>query len=413
MKLSKYYLLVGIVLISIASIYSEEITGNNLEVRLIIIGQGDEIYSLWQHTGIAIKNKESGEDIFFDFGNFSFEEDKFFENFAFGRMLYMAYANYTEKYLAYVYKEKRDIIEYELNLSPTRKLKMYNDLTKITLPENRNYLYHHYRDNCSTRIRDYIDDAVNGQLKLETNISRGSSYRKSFLLYTSNKKIVGSILSILQGPEIDHDITMWQEMFLPDILEEGIESFKYKDENGEMVPLVKSKKILYNADQRKPLPDVYSPPYLSVLFISITLSGIILYLNIRSRKNKIRLFSLANIFFGFFFGLLGLVLVFLATLTDHTYSYDNLNIFMINPIALLIVPASILYWIKGNKWRGKIDLLWHLQLVLTILMILIKIFTPIKQDNLLEIILILPILFAFTPLFPNLLERSKITRAIS
>ncbi|MDA3940807.1 MAG: DUF4105 domain-containing protein [Spirochaetia bacterium] len=412
MKPFRFYLLIVLILISITSIYPEEILEDNLEVRLIIIGQGDEIYSLWQHTGIAIKNKINGKDIFFDFGNFRFEDDKFFENFAYGRMLYIAYADYTEAYLETVYKEKRDITEYELNLSPTSKLKMYKDLTTIILPENRDYLYHHYKDNCSTRIRDYIDDAVYGQLKLKTNISRGSSYRKSFLLYTSNNKIAGTFLSILQGPNIDQNITIWQEMFLPDILEEGIEKFKYKNENGEMVSLVKTKNILYKADQREQLPDSYRPPYPAMLISTLILSILILYLNIRSRQNKIRLFALINIIFGFFLGLLGLILVFLATLTNHTYSYNNLNIFMINPIALLLIPASILYWIKGSKWRGKIDLLWYLQLGLTLIMILLKVFTQVKQDNLLEIILFLPIILSFTPLFPDLLERVKIYAAV-
>ena len=407
MELKKICLLLLIFIISIVSIHSDETPGDNLEVRLLIIGQGDEIYSLWQHTGIAIKNKENGKDIFFDFGNFSFEEDKFFKNFAYGRMLYMAYAAYTKTYLESVYNEKRSITEYELNLSPERKLNMYNDLLIISRPENRNYLYHHYKDNCSTRIRDYIDDSVYGQLKMKTNISRGSSYRKSFLLYTANAQIAGIILSILQGPEIDHDITIWQEMFLPDVLGKVVENFKYKNKNGEMVSLVKSKKILSIDNRRKQLPDRYKPPYLTVIFISIILSALILFLNFRSRSNKIRLFAFVNILFGLSLGLLGSVLVFLATLTNHTYSYNNLNIFMINPIALLLIPASILYWKKGNKWRSKIDILWYLQLVLTIIMILIKIFTDIKQDNFLEIILILPILIAFTPLFPNLVERSR------
>jgi hypothetical protein len=49
---------------------------------------------------------------------------------------------------------------------------------------------------------------------------------------------------------------------------------------------------------------------------------------------------------------------------------------------------------------------------LTLIMILLKVFTQVKQDNLLEIILFLPIILSFTPLFPDLLERVKIYAAV-
>ena len=70
-----------------------------------------------------------------------------------------------------------------------------------------------------------------------------------------------------------------------------ITDFKYENKNGEMVSLVKSEKTLFNDDRRKQLPDSYQSPWLSVIIISIILSTVILYLNIRSRKNKIRLFA--------------------------------------------------------------------------------------------------------------------------
>ncbi|MCK5197649.1 MAG: DUF4105 domain-containing protein, partial [Spirochaetales bacterium] len=164
MKYLKVPLIVLFLFILVFKAETADINGDNLEVRLLIIGQGDPVYSLFGHTGIAIKNKENGRDVFYDFGNFSFEEDKFFENFAFGHMLYIAYAVYTKSYIASVLPEKRNITEYVLNLSAENKLEMSNNLSNMILPENRTYLYHHYKDNCSTRIRDYIDDAVVGQL---------------------------------------------------------------------------------------------------------------------------------------------------------------------------------------------------------------------------------------------------------
>lgn len=408
MKYLKVPLIVLLFFILVFNAGALDINGDNLEVRLLIIGQGDPVYSLFGHTGIAIKNKEDGRDIFYDFGNFSFEEDKFFENFAFGHMLYMAYAAYTKSYIASVLQEKRNITEYVLNLSAENKLEMYNDLSTMILPENRNYLYHHYKDNCSTRIRDYIDNAVDGQLKIKTEVYEGSTFRKSYLRFTAHKTGVGPALSVLQGPEIDKDITIWQEMYLPDTLENAIKDFKYKNSKGKIVPLVDSINIIYKAEDRVKISESYTPSYGKAIIISILLSSFIVVLNYQSRKKYKIPFIVLNILSGLILGLLGLVLLFLAAFTGHTYSYNNLNLFIINPIALFIIPAAVLYMRKGGRWRTMLDMLWYIQMVLAVIMILLKALTPVKQANLLEIIVVLPILFAFTPIIPKLIDNKRL-----
>ncbi len=404
MKKKITILIILILLVSI-SINANEIIGEDLEVRLLIMGQGDPVYSSWGHIGLAIKNKKNNMDIFFDFGNFVPAKDEFVKNFAYGRMLYEANASQTERYISHQRYLNKNVTEYTLNLDPAGKLKLYNDLINIVLPENRYYLYHNYNDNCSTRIRDYIDNAVDGQLKEMTDIKNGSTFRKSFLKFFSYKKFAGSMLSILQGPNIDKEITTWQEMFLPESMGNAIQDFKYQNSNGDLIPLVSSKNILYKAVGKKELPESFSPPYLIVILITILLSVLILFLNFQSRKGNRIPFSIANIIFGLLLASLGSALFFLAVFTDHNYSFYNLNLFMINPLAIFTIPAAILFWIKGDKWRGKLDIIWSIQFFSTIVMILLKVCTPVKQSNLLEIILILPILLAFTPIVPKIIKK--------
>ena len=404
MMYNKLFLILIFLFFTFASlIVAIDITGDNLEVRLLIIGPGDPVYSLFGHTGIAIKNINTNRDVFYDFGNFSFEDDKFIENFAFGHMLYIAYAAYTKRYIDSVRPEKRTITEYVLNISNEKKLKMYTDLNIIILPENRTYQYHHYNDNCSTKIRDYIDDAVDGQLRINTEVYKGSTFRKSYLRFTADKAGVGPALSVLQGPEIDKDITLWQEMFLPETLGNAIKDFNYTNSNGEFIPLVKSKNVIYTDKVRGEIPDSYTPPYGRALIFSILLFLFTAFLNYKSIKDFQKPFIFLNIFLGLILGLLGSVLFFLAAFTGHTYSYYNLNLFIISPISLLAIPLAILTLKKGNKWRTRLDSLWYIQLGLAAIMILIKVFTPVKQANLLEIIIVLPVLFALTPLTPKLI----------
>ncbi len=410
MKLPRVCIFFLFLLFLSPSLFSQELTGEELEVRLFVIGQGDPLYSLWGHTGLAIKNTNNGKDVFYDFGNFYFEDDDFFSNFAVGRLLYIAWAAYTDPYIRSVKEQQRDLTEYVLNLSPMSKLEMYQALNNKVKPENRTYLYHHYNDNCSTRIRDYIDNALSGQFLDKTEIQKGKTFRESFLLFTSNSKLAGSILSLLQGPLIDKPISLWQEMFLPDVLGDVVSDFTYIDDEGKEVPLVSELNVLNKVNKRKPLPTEYQAPYGVAIIVSIVLTTLILLMNIRSLRGERKIYALTSITVGFLLGILGSVLLFLAVFTDHTYSYNNLNLFMINPLAFFAIPAAIMYWKKGGKWRGKLNLLWMIQIISTLLMILLKILTPIKQSNHIEIIIILPMLMAFSPILPVLLRKIGLLR---
>lgn len=396
-----------------AFVHSQDLSGEELDVRLFVIGQGDAVYSYWGHTGLAIRDNINERDVFFDFGNFYFGDDNFFTNFAIGRLLYIAYANYTESYTRSVLTSERNMTEYVLNLSPDAKTEMYNALIEKSRPENRTYLYHNYFDNCSTRIRDYIDRAVGGELKRQTEMRGSSTYRESFLRFTSHNKLVGSALSILQGQPIDEKISLWEEMFLPAVMGDVVSELTYRDARGREIPLVNEINILNKVDYRKPVPSDYERPFLSTLLISLFLSGFVFFLNLRSLRGKRALFAALNIITGLVVGILGCALLFLAAFTDHSYSYNNLNLFMLNPLALFIIPAAILYGRKGGNWRKRLDILWMIQLGSTVLMIAIKAFTPLKQDNLIEIMIFLPLLTAFGPLIPHGLRKLNLLRKLS
>ena len=51
-------------------------------------------------------------------------------------------------------REDRDVRFQELNLTTAQRTEMARLLATNVLPENRDYLYHHYNDNCVTRLRD-------------------------------------------------------------------------------------------------------------------------------------------------------------------------------------------------------------------------------------------------------------------
>ncbi|MCK4540693.1 MAG: DUF4105 domain-containing protein, partial [Spirochaetales bacterium] len=217
---------------------AEQFSGDDLDITLIIIGQGDPIYSYWGHTGLIVENHKTGRNLFYDFGNFSFEERDFIRNFVMGRLIYIAAAKASKSYLRYVITENRTITAYTLDISPEKKIEVAAALNQIVMPENRNYLYHHYEDNCSTRIRDYLDMAVDGQLEAASNFSADTTYRHSFLRFTSQNTAASWFLSFLQGADIDKPVTVWQAMYLPAVMEDFVSGFTYLNDEGEDIPFV-------------------------------------------------------------------------------------------------------------------------------------------------------------------------------
>ena len=91
-------------------------------------------------------------------------------------------------------------------------------------PENREYLYDYYDNNCSTRVRDVLDDAFGGALKnatvplpakqsLRTHTRRMS--QADWWLYLG--------LETVLGWPVDRPVSRWDEMFLPQVLSEVLD----------------------------------------------------------------------------------------------------------------------------------------------------------------------------------------------
>src|SRR5690606_19407924 len=119
-------------------------------------------------------------------------------------------------------------------------------------PENKYYEYDYYRDNCSTRIRDALDANLGGALHKRFQSPGQMTLREHTLRATADSFWVYAGLDIAMGSYIDQPETRWGEMFLPEKLMQGVQSVVFSGPHGT-VPLVKEKRILYEAKARPPI----------------------------------------------------------------------------------------------------------------------------------------------------------------
>jgi hypothetical protein len=379
--------------------------GENLTLKIAVMGPGDELYFWWGHVALIIEDSDTGTSRFFDYGLFSFDNDNFFYNFAFGRLLYCCGVSSTNRNIAIYEGTNRDIVFYTLNISPENRIMVRNFAEINVLPENRDYYYHHFKDNCSTRIRDIIDLAVDGQFKEQYGSAPGRyTLRQHVRRHTWYNPPIDWALNFLMGQVIDVPITIWEEMFLPSEVGKRIEEFWYTGADGERQQLVTGKETIYKSHGRPGVLDVPRKQWPRELALSLALSVIFGFFFLLQKKycraGKI-LSGISMSLSGLVFGIAGLLLYFMNLFTNHDYTFQNYNMLFGTPLLLAAIPLGVCYaFTKKPEKQILYDLLLRLIWLITALGIfismLIKVFPFVYQQNLTDQMLMLPLALLFT-----------------
>jgi hypothetical protein len=360
------------------------------------MGPGDEIYLWWGHIGIIIEDALSGENNFYDWGVFSFENENFFLNFALGRLLYACTVSPAEYNIERNIRTNRDITTYTLDLSSEKKLELLRYAENNVLPENADYWYHHFNDNCATRVRDIIDTATSGAFKARYGEAPGRlTLREQVRRHTWFSPFWDWAVSFWMGRGIDRPITMWQEMFLPSEIGRNLEGFTYADENGATRALVSKVEIVNRAENR-PVPLDRPGRSYRELAAGI-IAALVLAFAASRREKKIwqRVWGIGQSVLGLFFGITGFLLFFLEFFTNHDYTWHNANILCINPLLFIAVPYGLIAGFTKNAERQKraeliLGILWTIVFAGGVIALLLNFIPSLYQENFTNLILALP-----------------------
>ena len=329
---------------------------DSCSVSLLTVGPGGPLYSWFGHSALLVTTP-AGSNITFDYGSFSFNADSFFLNFAMGRLWFVCSASYAEAQLDKMKEEGRSVTRIELPLDAVQKKAVIEFLNSNAKTENSTYLYHHYRDNCATRLRDIIDRSANGAFKEWAQKQNGLSYRKQASRALSRNPFVQWALDFLQSGQIDKDATLWEEMFLPDVLEKAVKEYFS----------LESTEIAASSGRYSKSP---SEPQSNILFsilAGVLLGGVSASLILFGREN------INFIYIGIvetIFAVMGLLLLFMMLFTNHDVTWYNENIIFVNP--LLLIPAVSAF----RKSSGTLKLCHRILLAVIAVLVLLKILIP-------------------------------------
>lgn len=321
---------------------------DEIKISLLTPTSGDELYTTFGHSAIRVVDRLNGTEEIFDFGVFDFSTPNFYWKFFKGKLNYKLTKRGFNSFLRSYKSDGRGVKEERINLPVEDKRKIHELLLTNYLPENRNYQYDFFYDNCSTRIRDLIyKTGREFSIKHDTNVvtndsvsnAEQTSFRQHLKKYMTEKKWVSLGIDLLLGMEADKMMTFQQEMFLPDYLSANLGKLWYGNK-GVITKLMDAPvEIIAPKDRQNKLGAIFTP--FVVFGLVFLLFALLVFKQFRMIKPIRGLLYIV-------LGILGSFLFFMWVGTEHTATNWNLNLLWMNPLYLL-VP---LIW--SSKWKKRL-----------------------------------------------------------
>jgi len=349
----------------------------DLSVFLVTFGPGSDVPSWFGHGALGVEDKRLHRSWLYNYGMFSFDETML-ARFVMGRLWFWVAETSVPGTFRLYKNEGRSVRVQTLALEPEKAAALAKALAVNTLPENRHYRYHHYDDNCSTRLRDIVDQAIGGQLHQATQAPARMTLRDHTRRYTAVFAPLSLLLDFWMNDEIDRPIAQWDEAFLPDELEAQLAKLQYVNASGQRVPIVASQ-WTYSESVRPPPPA--QPP---VYWPWTTLTGLMLGALAYVVRNRRVALGLLNALVGLVFGFAGTGLAIMWAFTEHTVTWRNENIWLANPITFLAFPLGLALAVGARRTGRWLTVIWGALTASAGLYALVKVthlFAALNQDT--------------------------------
>lgn len=316
--LKKHLFIIFITFLSVVSAQQNKLS-NKAEISVLTIGPGTSLNDAFGHNAFRIKDPSTNFDKTFDYGRFDFNAPNFYLNFARGKLDYALGTSNFYDFLRFYTHQNRSVKEQVLNLSQGEKQKLFNFLLNNYKPENRNYLYEFFFDNCATKIRDVSQIALNNNINFNKPEGFKNEKFRALIHGNLNRNSWGSFgIDIALGSIIDRKATAKEHMFLPKYIFTFFENATIKNSENK---LVKQTHVL-NKEKNNITPHNFLTSPLMVLGIIGIIIIYITYSDLKKQKQTVWLDSTLFVITG----LVGIVILLLWFATDHSGTHNNYNL---------------------------------------------------------------------------------------
>ena len=321
----------------------EENIVDSLQVSLLTCGPGEDVYELYGHTALRVKDVKNGEDLVFNYGIFDFDTPHFAWRFMLGQTDYKLGVLDYDRFIFSYARHGRYVDEQVLNLLPEEKASLWNSLKENWSDRYWTYRYNFLYDNCTTRAVAQVTSCVKGRIVWPVTDDGKRTFRTmlhEFTAAASPWNCFGQ--DLILGEEVDRSIYVEQQMFSPLYAEHFFDVASVKNADGSSRLLVTKKQRVVDVAERPVETFPVSPMMAAILLL--VLVGIVTAIEF-VRK---RLFFPLDYLLMLLQGVAGCIVGLLFFFSEHPAVGSNWLIVLLNPVPLAYLPFKI--W-RDHKYK--------------------------------------------------------------
>jgi len=330
---------------------------DSVEISLLTCSPGQEVYSLYGHTAIRIRDLARGTDVAVNYGMFSFRKPFFILRFVFGLTDYemgvVPFSAFRDEYAA----AGRAVYQQTLSLTDEEKAAVIAALRRNYEPQNREYRYNYFYDNCTTRARDMLTGGIGGQVTYQADsTARQPSYRELIHQYNEDSRWSRFGNDLLLGVKADKKAGLAEQQFLPFNLKRDFDKAVITGNDGKSRQLVKSSACVVGAEPIAADKGFPLTPH-ACAWIALAVTAALTIVEWRVKGN----FWMFDTLLLFIAGCAGVIL-FLMIFSQHPTTSVNLQILLLNPLTLVFLWRA-----SCNMRKRRADRFWIYALSFTAL----------------------------------------------
>lgn len=332
---------------------------DSLRASLITCTPGTDVYAHFGHTALRITNLTTGEDVVFNYGCFDMSGSNFVINFMKGETDYVVDAEPADYFFARYDYMGNGVSEQILNLTQPECYRLADLLFTNIRPENRGYRYNWLYDNCTTRARDMIEKAIQGNVNYlyeEDKITPRNELHECL----SNNSWLKLGIDLLLGTEIDEIVPRKIQQFIPSHYKADLNSARIEYpivvsvDSTTNIPTLERKarslvieetQILQEKDSNK-TTDIFFTPNIAFSLLLIITIALSIY-DYKRKKATIWYDALLH----FAQGIAGIIIAGLFFFSIHPGVSTNWQVIIFNPLYILYAVYLIYCHAKNKKDR--------------------------------------------------------------
>ncbi len=376
---------------------------NRVQFFLITVDVGNRLWDNFGHTALRMVDENSDTDIVFNWGLFDTSVGylRFGANFARGVMEYQLGVSPPHWELSRYQGEARTVWQDRITLTNAQKLQLYQRLSWNLRPENIVYSYDYFFDNCTTRVRDYLNEALIGTLADRSQTLVPETFRDEVQAHYASLPLIALSLDVLMNERIDRQMSQWEQMFLPASL---------RDQLGRLGLLTDTEVLA----QFTPPQDRYSP-YLVTSLLMMPLFLLLLCVRkasiasfssqpgftLRVPSVSYRVLGLTGLVISLFSGVYGIIMLLGWLFSSHQDMHANINLLLFWPTDLMGLLLATRWTLVGSapsvtRGRNQFVMIYMALHLLAAVAYVFMGLTGLSQQNTLSLMMfVMPVLILF------------------